>query len=157
MPLDVTVERLIPLPPATVAAYAMDWRHDSEWAGGVRTAALTREADTGGFGVGAEVTRTARFLGRSFSYVLRVARHDPPTVLDLVSVAGPTPMRVTYTFEPTQAGTFARLRVRGGPRLAGPLMSRRVRAALTADLRTLADRLGRRPPPAAGPGPSASR
>ncbi|MET8541954.1 SRPBCC family protein [Kitasatospora sp. NPDC004799] len=143
MPLDVTVERLIPLPPATVAAYAMDWRHDCEWTRGIRTAALTREADTGGFGVGAEVTRTARFLGRSFSYVLRVARHDPPTVLDLVCVAGPMPMRVTFTFEPTQSGTFARIRVRGGPRLVGPLMARRVRAALIADLRALEARLTR--------------
>ncbi|MFJ7911792.1 SRPBCC family protein [Kitasatospora sp. NPDC096204] len=143
MPLDVTVERLIPLPPATVAAYAMDWRHDSEWTGGIRTAALTREADTGGFGVGAEVTRTAHFLGRPFRYVLRVARHRPPTVLDMVSVAGPMPMRVTYTFEPTQAGTFARIRVRGGPLLVGPLMFCQVRAALTADLRALEARLSR--------------
>ncbi|MFJ6623352.1 SRPBCC family protein [Kitasatospora sp. NPDC091335] len=143
MPLDVTVERLIPLPPATVAAYAMDWRHDTEWTRGIRTATLTREADGGGFGTGAEVTRTARFLGASFGYVLRVARYDPPTVLDLVSVAGPMPMRVTYTFEPTQAGTFARIRVRGGFRLTGPLMSRQVRGALTADLRALEDRLGR--------------
>ncbi|WP_316519983.1 SRPBCC family protein [Kitasatospora brasiliensis] len=148
MPLDVTVERLIPLPPATVAAYAMDWRHDSEWTEGVRSATLTRAADTGGvdtdgggFGVGAEVTRTARFLGRTFSYVLRVVRHAPPTVLDLVSVAGPMPMRVTYTFEPTQAGTFARIRVRGGPCLVGPLMSRQVRGALTRDLRALEARL----------------
>ncbi|MFJ6379417.1 SRPBCC family protein [Kitasatospora sp. NPDC092039] len=143
MPLDVTVERLIPLPPATVAAYAMDWRHDCAWTRGIRDATLTREADGGGFGVGAEVTRTAHFLGRSFSYVLRVTRHDPPTVLDMASVAGPMPMRVTYTFEPTLNGTFARIRVRGGFRLAGPLASRRVRAALTADLRALEDRLGR--------------
>ncbi|MFJ6776731.1 SRPBCC family protein [Kitasatospora sp. NPDC091257] len=141
MPLDVTVERLIPLPPATVAAYAMDWRHDPEWTQGIRDATLTREADTGGFGAGAEITRTARFLGRTFSYVLRVARHDPPTLLDMVSVAGPMPMRVTYTFEPTQAGTFARIRVRGGFRLTGPLLSRQVRTALTADLRALEGRL----------------
>ncbi|MFE4518842.1 SRPBCC family protein [Kitasatospora sp. NPDC056783] len=141
MPLDVTVERLIPLPPAMVAAYAMDWRHDSEWTQGIRTATLTREADTGGFGTGAEVTRTARFLGLSFAHVLRVARHDPPTVLDLVSVAGPMPMRVTYTFQPTRAGTFARVRVRGGPRLIGPLMSRQVRDALAKDLGALERRL----------------
>ncbi|MFD5435625.1 SRPBCC family protein [Kitasatospora sp. NPDC127067] len=141
MPLDVTVERLIPLPPATVAAYAMDWRHDPEWTQGIRDATLTREADTGGLGAGAEITRTARFLGRTFSYVLRVARHDPPTLLDMVSVAGPMPMRVTYTFEPTQAGTFARIRVRGGFRLTGPLLSHQVRTALTADLRALEGRL----------------
>ncbi|MFE6052930.1 SRPBCC family protein [Kitasatospora sp. NPDC056446] len=147
MPLDVTVERLIPLPPATVAGYAMDWRHDHEWTQGIRTAALTREADTGGFGVGAEVTRTARFLGRRFDYVLRVAGYAPPQVLDMVSVAGPMPMHVTYTFEPTQTGTFARIRVRGGSsgfrRFAAPLMSRQVRASLVKDLRALEARLAR--------------
>ncbi|MBO1416569.1 SRPBCC family protein [Streptomyces sp. FH025] len=145
MPLDVTVERVLPLPPETVAAYAMDWRHDTEWSRGVRSAALTREADTGGFGVGAEVTRTARFLGRRFDYVLRVAGYAPPRMLDLVSVAGPVPLRVTYTFEHTRTGTFARIRVRGGSDLrhllAAPLISRQVRNALTAALHTLEARL----------------
>ncbi|MEU9040986.1 MULTISPECIES: SRPBCC family protein [unclassified Kitasatospora] len=145
MPLDVTVEHLIPLPPATVAGYAMDWRHDHEWTQGIRNATLTREADTGGFGVGAEVTRTAHFLGRRFDYVLRVAGYHPPQMLDMVSVAGPMPMHVTYTFEPTQAGTFARIRVRGGTslhhRLTAPLMSRQVRTSLTKDLRALEARL----------------
>ncbi|MBV2156754.1 SRPBCC family protein [Kitasatospora sp. SUK 42] len=145
MPLDVTVERVIPLPPEAVAAYAMDWRHDTEWTRGIRSAALTREADTGGFGVGAEVTRTARFLGRSFDYVLRVAGYAPPRMLDLVSVAGPGPLQMTYTFEPTRTGTFARIRVRGGSAphhlLAAPLISRQVRTALTADLHALEARL----------------
>ncbi|MFJ8622981.1 SRPBCC family protein [Kitasatospora sp. NPDC093550] len=145
MPLDVTVERLIPRPPATVADYAMDWRHDHEWTQGIRRATLTRESDNGGFGLGAEVTRTAHFLGRTFDYVLRVAGYDPPTVLDMVSVAGPMDMHVTYTFEPTQAGTFARIRVRGGSsglqRLTAPLMSRQVRTSLAKDLRTLEARL----------------
>ncbi|MFD8782931.1 SRPBCC family protein [Kitasatospora sp. NPDC059599] len=146
MRLDVTVERLIPLPPATVAAYAMDWRHDHEWTRGIRHATLTREADAGGFGVGAEVTRTAHFLGRRFDYVLRVAGHHPPVVLDMVSAAGPMPMHVTYTFEPTQGGTFARIRVRGGStgvhRLTA-LLSRPVRTSLAADLRALEARLTR--------------
>ncbi|MFJ9445937.1 SRPBCC family protein [Kitasatospora sp. NPDC101235] len=145
MPLDVTVERLIPLPPATVAAYAMDWRHDSEWTGAIRSATLTREADTGGFGVGAEVTRSAHFLGRPTRYVLRVAGYHPPTVLDMVPVAGPLAMRVTYTFEPTQAGTFARIRVRscsaGLQCLAWPLLALPVRADLAEDLRVLEARL----------------
>ncbi|MFF2143756.1 SRPBCC family protein [Kitasatospora sp. NPDC058190] len=145
MPLDVTVERTIALPPETVAAYAMDWRHDHEWTQGIRSAALTREADTGGFGVGAEVTRTAYFLGKRIDYVLRVAGYDPPRMLDMVSVAGPMPMHVTYTFEPTRSGTFARIRVRGDSsrhyRLAAPLMSCQVRRSLTKDLRDLEARL----------------
>ncbi|WP_235991019.1 TfoX/Sxy family protein [Streptomyces ureilyticus] len=64
MTIDVSAERVIPLPPEQVAGYAMDWRHDAEWSQGIRTAELTREADGGGLGVGAEITRTAYFLGR---------------------------------------------------------------------------------------------
>ncbi|MEV7074764.1 SRPBCC family protein [Streptomyces sp. NPDC091972] len=148
MTVDVTVRRLIPLPPERVAGYAMDWRHDAEWTQGIRTAQLTREADGGGFGTGAEVTRTARFLGRRIDYVLRVAAYDPPGLLDMVSVAAPMPMHVTYSFTPHTRGTLAVIRVRGGPggllRLAAPLLARRVRSSLTKDLRDLGRRLSER-------------
>jgi hypothetical protein len=145
MAIDVSVQRVIPLPPEEVAAYATNWRHDAEWTQGIRTAELTREADGGGFGVGAEVTRTAYFLGRRIDYVLRVAAYEPSALLDMVSVAGPFPMHVTYTFAPHPRGTLARIRVRGGQggfyRLAAPLLTRQVRSSLTKDLRDLEHRL----------------
>ncbi|MBR8642788.1 SRPBCC family protein [Streptomyces tuirus] len=59
MTIDVTAERVIPLPPERVAAYAMDWRRDADWTQGIRTAELTGEAPGGGFGAGAEVTRSS--------------------------------------------------------------------------------------------------
>ncbi|WP_435611391.1 SRPBCC family protein [Streptomyces sp. bgisy159] len=147
MGIDVTVRREIALPPERVAAYAMDWRHDAEWTQGIRRAELTREADGGGFGTGAEVTRAARFLGRRIDYVLRVTAYDPPWVLDMESVVAPMPMRVTYSFQPYPGGTLAAIRVRGGPAgparvLAGP-MARQVRRALGKDLRDLERRLTR--------------
>ena len=146
MTIDVSAERVIPLPPEQVAEYAMDWRHDADWTQGIRTAELTREADGGGFGVGAEVTRTAYFLGRRIDYVLRVASYDFPRLLDMVSVAGPMPMHVTYAFDPYPDGdTLARIRVRGGPgglaRLIAPLMARQVRTNIGKDLRELERRL----------------
>ena len=145
MTIDVTADRIIPLPPRRVAEYAMDWRHDADWTQGIRTAELTREAPGGGFGAGAEVTRTAYFLGRRIDYVLRVAAYTPPHLLDMVSVAGPMPMHVTYTFEDHPDGTLARIRVRGGEggfyRLAAPLLARQVRGNLTKDLRDLEARL----------------
>ncbi|MFI6662468.1 SRPBCC family protein [Streptomyces sp. NPDC050523] len=148
MAIDVTVRRVIPLPPEQVAAYAMDWRHDTEWTQGIRRAELTRMADGGGFGVGAEVTRTAHFLGRRIHYVLRVAAYEPPRLLDMIASAAPMPMRVTYSFEPHPRGTLAGIRVRGGPgglfRLAAPLMSRQVRSSLAKDLHDLELRLSDR-------------
>ncbi|MFF3285895.1 SRPBCC family protein [Streptomyces sp. NPDC003023] len=145
MGIDESVERVIALPCERVAAYAMDWRHDAEWTQGIREATLTREAGTGGFGVGAEVTRTAYFLGKRIDYVLRVAEYDPAGLLDMVSVAGPMPMHVTYTFAPHPHGTLARIRVRGDAagfyRLATPLMGRQVRSSLVKDLRDLEQRL----------------
>lgn len=77
--------------------------------------------------------------------MLRVARYDPERLLDMVSVAGPMPMHVTYTFDPRPEGVLARIRVRGGGggryRLAEPLMARKVRSSLTKDLRDLEMRL----------------
>lgn len=141
MTMDVKAERVIPLPPDEVAAYAMDWRHDHEWTQGIRKAALTTPADGGGFGVGAEVTRTAYFLGKRIDYVLRVADYTPPTVLDMKSVAGPFPMHVTYRFDDHPDGTLASIRIRGDTGrfygLAAPLMKRQVNASIRKDLRDL--------------------
>ncbi|MFP3991860.1 SRPBCC family protein [Streptomyces sp. E11-3] len=145
MTIDETARRVIPLPPHQVADYAMDWRNDAEWTQGIRTAALTREADGGGFGVGAEVTRTAYFLGKRIDYVLRVTAYEPARLLDMVSVAGPMSMHITYTFTPDPRGTFAAIRVQGDAagyyRLAAPLMARKVRSSIAKDLRDLERKL----------------
>lgn len=149
--MDVTATRVIALPPQQVAEYAMDWRHDHEWTQGIKQAELTklamRDSEGDGFGVGAEVTRTAFFLGKRIDYVLRVREHRPPEVLDMTSVAGPIPMHVTYRFDPHPDGTLASIRVRGDAsgyyRVAGPLMSLMVRNNLRKDLRDLQRRLTR--------------
>src|SRR6266508_3009006 len=146
MAMDVTAERVLPFPPERVAGYAMDWRHDHEWTQGIRSAALTRPAGDGdGFGTGAEVTRTAYFLRKRIDYVLRVEAYEPPTLLDMRSVAGPFPMHVTYRFDKHPEGTLASIRIRGDAggyyRLAGPLMALQVRASIRKDLRDLQRRL----------------
>ncbi|WP_447003438.1 SRPBCC family protein [Saccharothrix isguenensis] len=145
--MDVTASRVIPRPPEVVARYAMDWRHDHEWTRGIKRAELSAPSPGGGFGVGAEVTRTARFLGKEFDYVLRVVAHDPPTLLEMTSVAGPFPMHVAYRFDTAPGGgTAASIRVRGDAsrhyRLFGPFMARFVRANLRKDLGDLARHVG---------------
>lgn len=138
--MDVIARRRIPVPAERVAAYAFDWRHDHEWTKGIREAVLTAEAPGGGFREGAEVTRTAYFLGRRIDYVLRVERLDGAT-LDMRSVAGPFPMHVTYRFAPDGDGTAASIRVRGGKGLMGLLGGPMVKANLRKDLRDLERRL----------------
>ncbi|WP_197289905.1 SRPBCC family protein [Saccharothrix sp. NRRL B-16348] len=145
--MDVSARRVIDQPPEVVARYAMDWRHDHEWTQGIKRAELSAPAPGGGFGVGAEVTRTAHFLGKRIDYVLRVLAHEPPTLLVMKSVAGPFPMHVTYRFDAAPAGgTTASIRVRGDAgrhyRLVGPLMALFVRANLRKDLRDLARHVG---------------
>jgi hypothetical protein len=77
--------------------------------------------------------------------VLRVVGYEPPTLLDMRSVAGPMPMHVTYRFEADGPGTRASIRVRGDAsrmyRLAGPFMAPMVRRNITKDLRDLERRL----------------
>lgn len=145
--MDGSARRVITRPPEVVARYAMDWRHDHQWTRGIKRAELSAPAPGGGFGVGAEVTRTARFLGKRIDYVLRVVAHEPPSLLEMKSVAGPFPMHVTHRFDATPAGTTtASIRVRGDAGrhypLVGPLLARFVRANLREDLRDLARHVG---------------
>jgi hypothetical protein len=135
--MDVRVERVIRVRRETVAGYAMDWRHDPEWTRGIRRAELSAEADGGGFGAGAEVTRTSYFLGRRIDYVLRVLEHEPPALLVLKSITGPFPMHVTYRFDSHPDGTLASIEVRGDYRIAAPLVKLFVRSNLRKDLRNL--------------------
>jgi hypothetical protein len=143
--MDVRAERVIPVSPERVAEYAMDWRHDHEWTQGIKQAELTAPASGGGFGVGAEVTRTAYFLGKRIDYVLRVQSYEPPSLLDMKSVAGPFPMHVTYRFNAHPDGTLASIQIQGGAggyyRIAGPLLGLMVRANIRKDLRDLARQL----------------
>ncbi len=87
----------------------------------------------------------ASFLGRRIEYVLEVVEYDPKALLAMRSVKGPFPMEVTYEFEEVADGTQARIRVQGETsgfyKLAGPLMSRKVKRNITNDLETLKDLL----------------
>ncbi len=143
--IDVRAERLIPVPAEEVAGYAMDWRHDHEWTQGIREVKLTKKASSGGFDVGAEVTRTAYFLRKRIDYVLRVETYDPPRRLEMRSVAGPFPMHIVYEFEARGRDTLASIHIRGSTagfyRLAGPLMARRVRSSIRKDLQGLEQKL----------------
>jgi len=139
--MDVQVQTTIARPREAVADYLFDWRNDTTWIGGISEA---RRADGGGFGVGARVTRVARFLGKRIEYVNEVVELEPGRRLVMRSVQGPFPMRVTYEVDDAAGdGAHVRLRNQGDAsrayRFAGPLLARAVRRATQRDL----DRLKR--------------
>jgi len=143
-PMDVTAQRVIRAPREKVAGYVMDWRNDPEWTA-IKTVTLSREAEGGGYGAGAQVTRRAYFLGRWTDYVMDVERFEPPGLITLRSVKAPVPMQVSYEFQPHPEGTLiiAVLSTADGrmARLAGPVMRALLRATVDGDLKKLASKV----------------
>jgi Polyketide cyclase / dehydrase and lipid transport len=136
MSIDITAEVHVRRDPAAVAAYMTDPAHDTEWIGGLREARLLGEPP---LAVGSRVRRVASFLGRRIEYVNEIVELDAAH-LDMRSVVAPFPMRITYSFEPSDGGTTVRNHVRGGgARILGPLVRRNVRR----DLERLRDALER--------------
>jgi hypothetical protein len=141
MAFDVRVSDDIARPPADVAAYMFDARHDPEWISGIERV----DPPQGPVQVGTETHRLARFMGRRIDYVLRVSVFVPDRRLVMESVRAPFPMGVTYEVQPAGAGARVGLRVTGGygllMRLAQPFVSLMIRRNLRADLRNLRRRL----------------
>ncbi len=138
MAIDVTAETTIASPRDRVAGYAMDPRNDPTWIGGVSEVEVLTELP---LEKGSKVRRVASFLGKRIEYVLEVAELDPGSRLLMRSVKSPFPMVVTYSFDDASAGTLVAIRGEGEPgtwyRIAGPMMSRAVRRALSKDLQSL--------------------
>ncbi|MGH2650348.1 MAG: SRPBCC family protein [Actinomycetota bacterium] len=142
MSIDVTAEAAIARPHEEVAGYALDYRNDPVWIGGIREAELV---DDGPFGAGSRVRRVAKFLGRRIEYVLQVAELEPGRRIVMRSVKSPFPMLVTYEFVDAPGGTLARIRVQGDPsgsyRLSDRLMAPMVRRSIGKDVRRLKELL----------------
>ena len=135
---DVTVEIEVARPRADVARYATDWRNDTEWIGALTEARLVTAPP---FGVGSQVARTARFLGRRIEYVNEVVEYEPERRLVMRSVKAPFPMTVVYEFEDADGGSLMRIRAGGDAsgfyRIAGPMLSRAVKKGIAGDLARL--------------------
>jgi hypothetical protein len=115
-----------------------DPANDLRWTGGITA---SRPARPGLLVEGATVERTARFLGRSFTYGYVVTAAEPDTFVEL-KVDKPFPMLVRYELaDDGDGGTLAAIRASGSPgRFFGwatPLMQRQVRQSISADLERL--------------------
>ena len=132
--VDVRPTVLVRRPRSEVAAFMFDPRNDLRWTGGITS---SRPAPPGPLVTGATVERTARFLGRTFSYGYVVTRHEPDRLAEL-KVDRPFPMLVRYELEDRDGATLVAIHASGEPGRffgwAGPLMGRQVRKNIAADL-----------------------
>lgn len=92
MTVDVKPSVLVHRSPTEVAAFMFEPANDLRWTGGI-TASTT--AQPGPLVEGATVERTARFLGRTFTYGYVVTHHEPNRLLELKGDR-PSPMTVRY-------------------------------------------------------------
>jgi len=144
MSIDITVEKMIGRPAEEVARFAMDPANDPVWIGGISEA---RTVTDGPLAAGSRVARVASFLGKRIEYVNEIDELSPGDRLVMHSVAGPFPMRITYEFADREGGAVARIRVEGDAggfyAVAAPLLRRKVRRSVEADLATLKSLLER--------------
>ncbi len=139
-------------PPAEVAAYASDPDRAPEWYRRIRSVQWESPPP---LAVGSRLAFVARFLGRPLSYTYEVTELVPAARFVMKTAEGPFPMETTYTWEELPDGsTRMTLRNQGEParfsNLSARLISRSIRRANEADLRTLKEILERdshgRPP-----------
>jgi hypothetical protein len=138
MAIDITAMQAIEAPRDDVSSFVLDHRNDTEWIGGITSSVLVGDPP---LRVGSDVRRVASFMGKRIEYVNRVESLEPGWRLHMRSIEAPFPMQVTYAFDNRGGGTVASVRVQGEPssvyKLAGPLLARRVRRSVEADLLTL--------------------
>src|SRR5262245_38168063 len=111
MAVDVRPVVLIHRPRHEVAAFMFDPRNDLHWTGGITA---SRPARPGPLEKGATVERTAKFLGRTFTYGYVVTAHEPDHLVEL-KVDKPFPMTVRYELDDTDGGTLVAIHATGTP------------------------------------------
>jgi Polyketide cyclase / dehydrase and lipid transport len=137
MAVDIRPTIVVRRPRSDVAAFMFDPRNDLRWTGGITASTPARP---GPLTTGASVQRTARFLGRTFTYGYVVTQHEPDRLVEL-KVDRPFPMLVRYELEDADGGTLVAIHAAGNPgRFFGwatPVMARQVRRSISADLQRL--------------------
>jgi len=117
--------------------------NDLRWTGGITS---STPSQPGEMAEGGSVERTARFLGRTFTYGYIVTKKEPDRLVEM-SVARPFPMLVRYELDDATDGTLVAILAQGTPgrffAIAAPLLNGQVGKRITADLQRLRDHLER--------------
>ena len=146
MGVDVRPSVLVRRPRTEVAGFMFNPANELQWNGGITS---SRPAQDGRLVLGSTVERTARFLGRTFTYGYLVTAYDPDRLVEM-TVERPFPMRVRYELSDAGEDTTVTIHAAGAPGRffgwASPLMTRQVRKNITADLERLRSCLEHRTP-----------
>ena len=139
MGVDVRPSVRVRCPRTEVAGFMFDPANDLRWTGGITS---SRPAQDGPLVTGSTVERTARFMGRTFTYGYVVTGYEPDRLVEM-TVQRPFPMKVRYELSDADGGTMVAIHAAGTPGRffgwASPLMSRQVRKNIAADLERLRD------------------
>jgi hypothetical protein len=137
MAVDVRRTVVVRRPRSDVAGFMFDPANDLRWTGGITS---STPAQPGPLVPGASVERTARFMGRTFTYGYVVTQHEPDRLVEL-QVDRPFPMLVRYELQDADGGTLVAIHATGNPgRFFGwatPVMARQVRKSIAGDLQRL--------------------
>jgi hypothetical protein len=135
--VDVRPVVLVHRPRRDVAAFMFDPGNDLRWTGAITSSTPSRP---GPLTEGTSVQRTARFLGRSFTYGYLITKHEPDRLVEM-TVERPFPMLVRYELDDAPAGTLVAIRAQGSPGrffgFANPVLNAQVRKRIAADLERL--------------------
>jgi hypothetical protein len=146
MAVDVQTEIEILRPRAEVAAFATDPACTTRWYANISEVSWETEPP---LRVGSRLAFVAHFLGRRLSYTYEVVEHVPGERFVMQTAQGPFPMRTTYSWTDTAAGTRMLLRNDGEPsgfaRVGAPVMAAAMRRANAKDLAALKALLEARP------------
>ena len=143
--VDVADTAIIERPILEVAAFSGDPANAPDWCPSVDTAEWDTDPPTR---LGSRIRYRGRWLGRPATGVFEVAEHSPGEQVAIRRVAGPYPIEVIATWRPVgDRVTHLALQVHASPRglrrLLTPLMTRRLRRAITRCLAQLRQQLER--------------
>jgi uncharacterized membrane protein len=136
MPIDVSTEILIKLPPEVVSRFAADPDNAPKWYVNIKSVDWETPQP---LRVGSLVAFVAQFLGRRMAYTYEIVTLTPGERLVMRTAEGPFPMETHYHGDPTPGGgTRMTLRNVGSPsgfsKFFAPLMGMAMRRATTRDL-----------------------
>jgi uncharacterized membrane protein len=138
MDIDVAAQIIIKTPRSRVAPYTMDPNNDKSWIGHLDKVDIISD---GPLSEGSHVQRIATLMDQRIEYIMEIDELEPLHLLEMHSIEGPFPLKVTYRFDEEHSDTIVHIRVRANPRgmysLASPIISRALEENIRQDLETL--------------------